>query len=387
MADPSTGPAFDSTGGGDEGLADLAAVVRSALGTAPPATKLDRDRWRRHAELGWLSLLVPEALGGAGADERAAAVVARGIGRSGGLEPHVASVLAALCLSGLPATPAVTEALGRVLAGADIAVLAWQDESGDGDLMPEPLPVRARYEDGCVVLTGTAWWVPTASADEYLVVAEPATDAEPLLVRVTPADAGVTVVPAPAADGTSWARLELADARLPVAEVLGGGEPLRDALRAAIDTGALLCAAELVGLVDRMLELTVAYLGSRRQFGRTIGSFQVLQHRAVDMWVQQRLADAALDGALRRVTEPGADPGAGTGLIRAETRALAASSAKARASAAALRVANEAVQLHGAIGFTDEYELGRYVNRALVLASWLGNGRTHTRRYLRLVAS
>jgi alkylation response protein AidB-like acyl-CoA dehydrogenase len=167
-------------------------------------------------------------------------------------------------------------------------------------------------------------------------------------------------------------RLEFVDVR---GEVLShNAEP---ALSRAIDTATLVAAAELLGLIDRMVELTVEYLGSRQQFGRPIGAFQVLQHRAVDMWVQQRLAEAALEGALRRVTAPGADP---------VTRAAAASSAKSRASSAALKVANEAVQLHGAIGFTEEYELGGYVNRAMVLAARLGNSRAHARRHGRLVS-
>jgi alkylation response protein AidB-like acyl-CoA dehydrogenase len=96
------------------------------------------------------------------------------------------------------------------------------------------------------------------------------------------------------------------------------------------------------------------------------------------MWVQQRLAEAALEGALRRVTAPGSD---------AVTRAIAASSAKSRASSAALTVGGDAVQLHGAIGFTDEYELGGYVNRAMVLAARLGNSRAHTSRHGRLVSA
>jgi alkylation response protein AidB-like acyl-CoA dehydrogenase len=92
------------------------------------------------------------------------------------------------------------------------------------------------------------------------------------------------------------------------------------------------------------------------------------------MWVQQRLTEAAVTEALRR--RVGAGP---------STLALAASSAKARASGAALQVGGQAVQLHGAIGFTDEYELAHFVNRALVLSAWLGNAATHTRRYARLL--
>jgi alkylation response protein AidB-like acyl-CoA dehydrogenase len=359
--------ALDSTAGQDDLLRELAAVVRAAL-----AGEVGKD-WRRYGELGWLSLLVPERRGGAGADERAAAVVARGMGRACRHDPYVATVMAARCLAELPASPGVDARLRPLVDGSLRAVLAWQSESGDGHEPPSPAPVR--LTGGAEPrLSGTAWWVPAEDVDTYLVFAD--RDGVPALVVVEPAAAGVLVVPSGAADGSAWARLELRDAA--ATDVLASGDEVARALRTAVHTGALLCAAELLGLVDRMLELTIEYLSNRRQFGRPIGSFQVLRHRAVDMWLQQRLTDASLDSALRRFGAPNADPTA---------RALAVSSAKARASATALRVAGEAVQLHGAIGFTEEYELGRYVNRALVLAAWLGNARAHTRRYDRLTAS
>jgi alkylation response protein AidB-like acyl-CoA dehydrogenase len=219
-------------------------------------------------------------------------------------------------------------------------------------------------------LTGTACWLPTADADAWLVAARTEDDGV-ALVRLDREVEGLTVHPARAADGSTQGRLELARAR--------GTMLARDAgaaLARAVETAALVTAAELLGGIDTMVALTCGYLVERKQFGRPIGTFQVLQHRAVDMWVQQQLAEAALDGALRRVTAAD-DPG---------TLAIGASSAKSRASSAALKVANEAVQLHGAIGFTEEYELGRYVNRALVLAASLGNALAHIRRHGRLVA-
>jgi len=112
---------------------------------------------------------------------------------------------------------------------------------------------------------------------------------------------------------------------------------------------------------------------TRVQFGKPIGSFQALQHRAVDLYVQRQLAGAVLEDGLRRVA----------GANEAERAALA-SRVKARCADAGLRIAREAIQIHGAIGFTDDYDAGLYLKRALVLSAWLGNAGQHRRRYARL---
>jgi alkylation response protein AidB-like acyl-CoA dehydrogenase len=360
-------------------LTALGEVVRDAVPRDPAGVRAhrdgpegyDRELWRRFGQLGWLSLLVAENRGGAGADERAAAAVARVLGSAGRLEPFVAAgVIVPVWLAGLDG-PAAADLLDPVMAGELLAAPAWQAASGGPDT--ESLPVAATVTAGGVVLDGTAHWVPLHRPDTFVVAAH--TGADTVVVRVEAGTPGVTVHSQPMADGTCWSRLELTGVQVSTAALLGRGEPVATAVAHGADTAVIVVAAELLGSIERMLGLTVEYLGARRQFGRPIGSFQALQHKCVDMWVQQRLTEAAVDEALRR--RVGAGPAA---------RALAASSAKARASGAALQVGGQAVQLHGAIGFTDEYELAHLVNRALVLSAWLGNAATHTRRYARLLA-
>jgi alkylation response protein AidB-like acyl-CoA dehydrogenase len=364
----------------DDLLDDLAEVARAAVPRDPADVRahrdapegFDRDLWRRFGDLGWLSLLVGDSDGGAGADERAAAVVARALGSAGRLEPFVAAgVLVPLWLTGLDG-PAAADLLGPVMTGELVAAPAWQDAAGAVD--PELLPVSATFSADSLVLDGTAHWVTPYRPDTFVVAAR--AGAETLLVRVDAGTRGTVVHEQPMADGTKWARVEFTAARLPTAVVLGRGERAATALAAGVDTAAVVVAAELLGSIEHMLELTVGYLSSRRQFGQPIGAFQAVQHKAVDMWVQQRLTEAALTEALRHRV--------GAGM---QARAVAASSVKARASSAALQVGGQAVQLHGAIGFTDEYELAHLVNRALVLAAWLGNAATHVRRYARLTAA
>ena len=134
-------------------------------------------------------------------------------------------------------------------------------------------------------------------------------------------------------------------------------------------------SAELFGAIDCMLEMTLEYLRTRVQFGKPIGSYQALQHRAVDMYIQKELTRATLAAAVATLEDPDCTP---------EQRAAAASSAKARATQAALAVCKEALQMHGAIGYTDELDLGLYFNRTLVLSAWLGNAGAHRSRYAAL---
>jgi alkylation response protein AidB-like acyl-CoA dehydrogenase len=121
--------------------------------------------------------------------------------------------------------------------------------------------------------------------------------------------------------------------------------------------------------------MTQDYLRTRIQFGKPIGTFQSLQHRAVDLLLQQELTASVVAQALALLDNPDSD---------ASARSALASRVKSRASDAGLQVAREAVQLHGAIGVTDEYDLGLYLQRALVLAAWLGNGTQQRRRYANL---
>jgi alkylation response protein AidB-like acyl-CoA dehydrogenase len=146
------------------------------------------------------------------------------------------------------------------------------------------------------------------------------------------------------------------------------------ALEAARDAATLVASAELLGVMKRALDMSLDFMRTRVQFGKPIGSFQALQHRAVDLYVQQQLASAVLEDTLRRF-----------GKARdATARAVLASRLKARCSDAALRIVRETIQIHGAIGFTDEYDAGLYLKRALVLSAWLGNAALHRRRYARL---
>jgi alkylation response protein AidB-like acyl-CoA dehydrogenase len=323
--------------------------------------RLDRDMWARIAANGWIGIAVPEELGGAGLGPRADAIVGRRLGYSAFPEPFVAAAVLAPAL--LAAGGTAGEALGEAIAGERLYAVAWQGFEGGLDIAA----VEVQAKGGR--LRGRARFVGFADADTYLVAA---VEGDGLSVHLVPADSdGLRTTVERRADGAADVRLEIdghAFTRL-LAPADGAA-----ALEAALDSARLALAAELVGLSERVLEITLDFLRQRHQFGKPIGAQQALQHRVVDLWIQVQLAGAALEAAVD-VHESDAT---------AARRAAASSSAKARAAAVARRVCNEALQLHGAIGFTDEYELGIHFNRALALAPWLGTAAEHRRRYAEL---
>lgn len=314
---------------------------------------IDRDMWRRISETGWTSILVPEELDGAGLGVDAAVIVSRRLGRGAFPEPFVAGgVLAPMVLASAEDEHASAR-LQKLLAGEVLAGVGWS-------------PGITSSPGGS--LHGASRFVGLAGADGYVVSVD---QSEGLALQWLDADApGLSVTAERLADGsrTAWLTCEQARGESLVPAPRGG--PI---LTRALDTARIVLAGELVGIADAALDLTLDYLRRRKQFGRPIGSFQVLQHRAVDMWMARQLAAAALESAVRSATDPGVTP---------EQLAVAASSAKARASQTASSVCGAALQLHGAIGFTDEYDLGLYLNRALALAPWLGSALQSRRRWL-----
>ncbi|MFN0305498.1 MAG: acyl-CoA dehydrogenase family protein [Burkholderiales bacterium] len=334
----------------------------------------DRTIWSAIAGQGWLSILVPESAGGLGLGIDAAAVVAERLGYAGYREPYVAAgVLASACIAACDHRVVRERYLPRMLDGSLIPTVAWQSE--DGALaMDSPGVMETAVATGRT-LNGNARFVPIPSADIFIVAARSPTGVS--LYCVERSASGLSIRDEPLADGTAQGWLTFEAVRVSDADQLATTEPARDALHSALGTALVVSCAELVGLMERVIEITLEYLRTRQQFGKAIGSFQVLQHRAVDLWIQKELSRAAITSAMHVFMDP---------LAPLAKRSAAASSAKVRASQAAMLVCTQAIQMHGAIGFTDEYELGLYVNRALVLSAWLGNATDHRRRYAQLDA-
>lgn len=352
----------------EEDLRLLGASLRTMLDRAGGARRARdlRDQGRpwdpaMMAELaaaGVLGVTVPESAGGLGMGLSAAGIVAAEVGRALAPEPVVATMaLAAGLLARLCPQDPLT---ARVIAGDEVLATAWQARSGTG-------PAAAELGAGDRVTARRSWVAATGLATGLLVVA--GDPSRPALLLVRPDAEGLAITPRRQADGSTLAEITLADTP---ARPLAEGPQVAAALGGAVADATALCAAELVGLCGRALEITLDYIRTREQFDRPIAAFQVIQHRAVDLRIQQDLAEATVAEALRRMDA--ADPG--------PARAPEASRAKARACAAARRITRDAIQLHGAVGYTDEYDIGLHLNRALVLSAWLHDETHHRRLWL-----
>jgi alkylation response protein AidB-like acyl-CoA dehydrogenase len=333
----------------------------------------ERSVWQEMADMGWLGVLVPESYEGLDLGMSAAVIIAEQLGRALYPEPYcAAAVLATLSLLHGDGEELKQRYLPQLAAGKLVASLAWQGEGGGMDVAQ--CGVRAREHNGTCVLEGRSRFVETPDADAFIVSTLCAHGLE--LHWIARDAAGLACAPEMRADGSASALLCFDRVIVSEATRVASIACAVPALGLALDHAVVAASAELLGIMDSALDLTLEYLRTRVQFGKPIGSFQALQHRAVDLYIQKELSRAALEAASAALADQTCTP---------ERRAAAASSVKARAAQAALAICNEALQMHGAIGFTDEYDLGLYLNRALVLSAWLGNASAHRRRYSSLV--
>lgn len=342
---------------------------RRALMEQPEAH--EAQGWNALAELGWTGMLAPESSGGLGLGLDGAAEILRAAGEHAAPEPLLAVAgLSALLLARLD-TPGARALLAELVAGRSLPALAWQESAGDLSAVPLACGCERRPgHAGGVLLQGEKLMVlPGAAASGWLVSARG--DDEAVLLWVPRGTDGVTETLVPLVDGGQASSLRFEQVALPPDAVLAEGPAAQDALRHALAAGQILQAAELLGAGQAMLAQTMAYLRTRSQFGKPIGSFQALQHRCVDMFIHLEVAQATLNEVLAL---------AGEGLS-ADRLEAEASRVNARCTAAALQASRSAVQLHGAIGYTQECDLSLFYKRVLCLSAWLGNVTAHQHRH------
>lgn len=329
--------------------------------------------WRELAGLGWLGTLIPEAHGGLGLGCADMAVIGEELGRSLFPEPVTAcAVLAGGCILHGDNAQRQAELLPALAAGTLRPALAWREAVQEH----APLAVATQavaQADGLRLAGRKVLVVGGVDADGLVVSAR---DAAGLLLAWVPADrlAGrmqVDELP----DGRPAAAFDLDGVGVAASDVLARGARAEAALLRAYDEALIVTSAELLGLSTRVLEITVEYLKTRVQFGKAIGAFQGLQHQAANLYIQQRLCRHAIDEAVSALQDPAID---------AATRGAFASRVKARCADASLKITRGAVQMHGAMGFADECDVGLYLKRAVTLAAWLGGAVIHRRRYAAL---
>jgi alkylation response protein AidB-like acyl-CoA dehydrogenase len=329
----------------------------------------DLDLWHTvAAEIGIAGLLIPEPLGGAGASYREFAAAAEQFGAAVAPIPYLGSAAvatAALLSAATNATgPSVSPAAGllrRLADGEVTAVLAVPPTALAGGPFPSAARVAGTSAAGETKLSGTITAVADAlPADVLLVPAEGVPNALYLLEGTAP---GLHRTPALSLDMTR----QVCDVSLdgvPARQVAVG--PAADAaVHAGLSAGAAVLAAEQLGLAQRCLDMTVAYVKERHQFARPIGSFQALKHRLADLWTAITLARAASRYAAACLAD--GDPDA----------PVAVAVAKSACCDAAVSAAEECVQLHGGIGFTWEHPAHLYLKRAKASSVLFGTPAAH----------
>jgi len=344
-------------------LRDSAAKFIAAAGLKAARTRggmrsSTTGRLRQIGELGWLGMLVPSSADGPGFGLTEMALVLEQAGRGLVREPIGLAIIAVAALAQGHAPHPI---LRRAMLGDALVVPALQERAHD------PLALRTEAtEGGAPRLTGTKMSVCADDAEGFLVSARGSDG--PALYYVARDSAGVTVASAPTVDGGMLATLELQDAP---ADLVPPRQSSRNAVEALTDLALIALSAELLGVMEGAQELTFDYLRARKQFGKPIGSFQALQHKAVDIYIKTETVRSLLY-QVAAANDP----------YRIEP-ALAVA-VKAKASEDALAVTQACIQLHGAIGFTDEHDIGLYLKRALLLSSLLGNAAAQRRRYSEL---
>ncbi len=328
--------------------------------------------WKQLAELGLTGVLIPEAQGGAGLGQAEANLILEEIGRNLTPSPFLTTSVAAV--RALQGSAQAERWYPGIIAGETVAALAV-DEGKRHD--PASTALEAKRQGNGFVLDGQKQFVVHgASADLLLIAARTggaAGETKGVTLFAVPRDAaGIEVENVAMADSSKAARLTLSnvavDANAVIGEVDEGWMPLSRALGA----GRAGAASELVGIAAEASEMTFDYLKQRKQFGRLIGEFQALQHRAAHLFGEIEIARAATAKAAQLID--GGDS-------RAE---LMTSVAKAKAGKVARLAVQEGVQMHGGIGMTDEHDIGLYMKRQAVLDELFGGPRFHAGEVARL---
>ncbi len=335
-----------------------------------------RALWKEMAELGWLGIPFPESVGGAGMGLAELAVVLEALGRRLAPEPILSCVLLAgqaLLLGGSEAQK--KDCLPPLVAGEKLLALGFQERRSRYD--PRRVAARAERAGEGWRLRGEKIQVEGgASSDAFVVSARTAgeeSDAGGITLFLVPRGAaGLEIVPQHRVDSRNTALLKLDGVTVGASDVVGELDAGGALLESVIDRATAGLCAEMLGSMSEAFQRTLSYMKQRIQFGVPIGSFQALKHRAAQCFIEIELARSTVMAAARALDAGDAEA------------AKLVSLAKARCSDAAVLIGNEAVQMHGGIGMTDEHEIGFYLKRARVAELSFGDAAFHRDRWARL---
>ena len=335
-----------------------------------------RQVWSKLAEMGLLSLQVPEEYGGMGPSGIETMLTMQAVGRALLLEPYLTSaVLATALIRDLGSSAQKQTLLPSMMAGEKIAVPAHVERGSRYDL--SRVQTSAVRRGNGYLLNGRKTVVLHATAADLLIVSartagNPEDEAGISLFAVERDAKGISLQSYPTLDGRSGADVTLREVQVPRDALLGPEGEALPALSAAWDLGIAALCAEAVGALEKIFQLTVEYTKTRKQFEVPISHFQALQHRMVDMLIHVEQAKSMGYLAAMRCDERDA-----------AARGRAISAAKVRIGQACRSVGQEAVQLHGGMGVTDELSVSHYFKRLTAIELSLGDTEHHLEKFAR----
>ncbi len=331
--------------------------------------------WKSFAEMGWTGILVPPDYGGLGSGHVEAGVVMEELGRTLTPSPFLSTaILAATAIARAGSKAQKTEYLPRIAAGDSIAALAVDEGAKH---RPEKTALTAARTGNTFTLKGAKTFVVDGHVADLLIVAArtagtPGETRGLTLLLVNGKAKGLRAERTPMVDSHNSARLTFDSVSVAADAVLGEVDAGWDMLEGALNVGRACVAAELLGAAEEAFGRTVNYLKERKQFGRPIGEFQALQHRSAQLYCDLELTRSVVLKALQTLDQS------------FETAGAIVSVAKAKAGASATLAVQEAVQMHGGIGMTDEFDVGFFMKRVRVGQELFGDANFHADRLARL---
>jgi alkylation response protein AidB-like acyl-CoA dehydrogenase len=333
----------------------------------------DRSVWKQMGELGWLGVMFPEDAGGSAMSFVEMGLIIEQLGTSLVPEPVLPLVVAGgtLALSGSAAQR--EQFLAPAIAGDKSLALATEETQSRFDV--RCVHTKAEKAGGGYKLSGHKRWVQNGHAADALLVSARTSgkdgDESGVSLFIVDKDApGLSRKSVKQMDGKHSAMLQFDGVEVAADRIVGQVDGAAPTLDAVFDLGAAAACCEGSGMMQAVLMMTRNYLTERKQFGRAIGSFQALQHRCVDMFVETELAKSTAILAMIKAQEP-----------EVAERKRAISAAKVQLAESGGFVTRQGIQLHGGIGVTDEHDVGLYFKRMQVLCTLFGDDTFHTRRY------
>ena len=339
------------------------------------AQNWDKDVWQEMVDLGWSGILIPEEFGGSDFGLAGISVIMQEVGKTLTPSPLLATaVLGASAINTFGTQEQKAEYLPKIASGEITIALAVDEESHHA---PANTVTTAELVGEEWSLNGKKKFVVDGASANIIIVLTRTSgskgDKTGLTLFILDSNhEGLEIIKTDMADCRNYANIVLDNVKLPKNTLLGDQESAGEAIDKILDEGRIALSAEMLGNSEAAFEMTLNYLKERKQFGVLIGTFQALQHRAAEMFVEIELTKSAVMAAMQGADENNND------LQRM------ASLAKSIAGETLYLVSNESVQMHGGIGVTDEYDIGFYMKRARVAEVIFGGANFHQERYANL---